>query len=612
LEINDLTLGIIGSGGDGVISAGEIMVSSASSEGLYCFMLKSFGPQIRGGESSCQVRISTEQVLSQGDEVDVMVVFNWQDFKRFQSEIGLNRDAIIFYEENDPTPEDELPLPKDNNYRLFKVPFIKISKESVGSVLGKNIVSLGMLSEMFNISKEGIRKAVVSRFTKKGEEVVQKNLKAFEAGINYVKNIKLNDDFPVLNYEKTDPKLVLSGNDAIAYGALFAGCRFFAGYPITPSSEIMERFSIELPKVGGVFVQTEDEIAAASMVIGASFAGKKAMTATSGPGISLMCESIGLASIAEIPSVFVNVQRVGPSTGVPTKSEQADLQQALYGTHGAAPRVVIAPADVEDCFDCAVEAFNIAEKYQMPVLILSDQFIGQRIESVRKINFKRFQIEEREVPAEKDLSDGNYLRYKLTKSGISPMSYPGIKGGEYLASGIEHTESGAPSSEYLNHEKMNEKRFKKYTEIRTDLKFIRRYGPYDAEVGIIGWGSSKGVIKEAVINANEQGYKIAALIPQVLYPLPYKQFDQFLAPLKKIIVAELSYSGQFYKYLRGHFDLPKDTVLLKRSGAKPFTVNEIYKTIKEVFEEWDQIIQKKTTKEISDQFGVPDVETLVL
>lgn len=225
------------------------------------------------------------------------------------------------------------------------------------------------------------------------------------------------------------------GNEAVAYGALYAGCRFFAAYPITPASEVMEFISREIPKFDGVMVQAEDEIAAAGMCIGASFNGVKAMTATSGPGLSLMSEMLGLSSMAEIPLVIVNVQRVGPATGIPTKSEQSDLQQALYGTHGDANRVVIAPVDVEDCFDVTVEAFYIAEKYQIPVIILSDQFIGHRKETVRRIELgehdgftKRF---ERITPAKRKLE--NYRRYRFTETGISPMTRPGIKGEQYTA-----------------------------------------------------------------------------------------------------------------------------------------------------------------------------------
>lgn len=371
--------------------------------------------------------------------------------------------------------------------------------------------------------------------------------------------------------------MVISGNEAIALGALAAGVDFFAGYPITPATEIMEYLAKLMPLQGGVWVQSEDEIAAIGMALGASYAGKRAMTATSGPGLSLMNEMIGLASLAEIPLVIVDVQRAGPSTGMPTKTEQADLQQALYGTHGDAPRVVIAPADVEDCFNVAADAFCIAEEYQIPVIILSDQFIGQRKESVPRLDPGRVRTCDRRLPDERELED--YRRYTLTDSGISPMSIPGLANGEYTAAGLEHDERGLPVSTTEMHEEMNAKRFRKLEALRRDWKYTRRYGPPDAEIGIIGWGSTKGAIKEAVQWAEAEGRRVTGLVPQLIYPLPYQDMDSFLKPLKKVVVVEMSYSAQFLKYLRANFKLPDDVVLLKRSGGRPFTAEEVYEKI---------------------------------
>ena len=334
-----------------------------------------------------------------------------------------------------------------------------------------------------------------------------------------------------------------------------------------------------MPLHDGVWVQSEDEIAAIGMALGASFAGKRAMTATSGPGLSLMNEMIGLASLAEIPLVIVDVQRAGPSTGMPTKTEQADLLQALYGTHGDAPRAVIAPADVEDCFRVAMEAFCIAEEYQLPVIILSDQFLGQRKESVRRFDPRSVKTCGRLIPSKEEMKE--YRRYVLTESGVSPMSYPGIAGGEYTAAGIEHDELGELASTSEMHETMNAKRFRKLEALRRDWKFTRRYGPPDSEIGIIGWGSTKGAIKEAVLRAQANGLKVAGMVPQLIYPMPYEDLDSFLRPLKKVIVVEMSYSAQFLKYLRGTFRLPDDVELLKRSGGRPFSAGEIYEKIEQ-------------------------------
>jgi 2-oxoglutarate ferredoxin oxidoreductase subunit alpha len=335
-----------------------------------------------------------------------------------------------------------------------------------------------------------------------------------------------------------------------------------------------------MPKVGGYLVQTEDELAAIGAVIGGSFAGVKSMTATSGPGLALMTEMLGLASMAEIPAVIIDVQRGGPSTGLPTKSEQSDLWQALWGSHGDAPRVVLAPADVEDCFHATVAAFNIAEEAQMPVIVLSDQFIAQRRETLSMLTLDHESVG-RQVPSAGELRD--YKRYRDTKSGISPMTWPGMKGGEYQTNGLEHDEDGSPTSMHIVHEKMNAKRYRKLRPVRARYSFYRQYGPDEADVGIICWGSSKGPVKEAVLKANGKGQKVSAFVPQLLYPFPHHEFKQYVRGVKDIIVIELSYSAQFYKYLQTFLELPDGhTFLFKRSGGKNLTVNEVEERLAKV------------------------------
>jgi len=577
---NELTFGLVGSGGDGVLTAGNMFVQAAARDGLYTFMLKSFGPQIRGGESSCRIRLSTEQVLSQGDKLNVLATFNWRDVLRFKTEIHLEDDAVIFVDEAEKKePPEELA-----GYRRVVVPASSISIEILGTARSKNMAMVGILAEACNLPIDGVRRAVQKKLAKKGADLVEKNLAIIEAGQTWVRENLKGESFPRLEYEATEPKIVMTGNDAIGYGALYAGCRFFAGYPITPATEVLQFVAKHMPKFGGVVVQAEDEISAMGMVIGASFAGKKAMTATSGPGMSLKTEGIGLACLAEIPCVIVNVQRAGPSTGIPTKTEQADLQQAIYGTHGDAPRVVIAPSDVEDCFDVTVEAFYIAEKYQIPVVILSDQFVGQRIESVNRdglLSVSGFTaVTKRRKPHRDELED--YKRFKITPNGVSPMTWPGIEGGQYSTAGIVHDEKGDPSSVMETHWAMCEKRARKFDDISKELQFIRHYGDKDAEIGIIGWGSTKGVIKETVFRAMDQGLKVQAVIPQILYPMPEVKLKEFLAPIKKLIVAEVSYSGQFLHYLRSYLDLPDKTYSLARPGGTPLDMAELYDKLMEI------------------------------
>ncbi len=589
MESKELTVAIVGSGGDGVVSAGEIITRAAAREGLYCFLLKSFGPQIRGGESSIKVRMSSDELFSHGDFVDVLMVFNWADFGRFKKEIIPAKNAVFLMEEKDKTPADKIPVSDLDSYRLIKVPFNHLASTVAGSALAKNIVALGVLAELFNVPKKGLIGAIEKKFAHKKREVIDKNINALQVGIDWAReNVSDRDTLPRFVYEAQSSKIMISGNEAVALGALYAGLDLFAGYPITPSSEVLEMLGRELPRFGGEMVQVEDEMAAIGVAIGASFAGKKAMTATSGPGVSLMGEMIGLASITELPLVLVNVQRVGPSTGIPTKTTQADLQQALYGTHGDAPRVILAPSDVEDCFDVTVEAFYIAEKYQIPVLILSDQYLGQRIETIRKEALYEEGDEygflsryHRDTPTEEELK--NYQRYRYTESGVSPTTYPGIPGGEYTAAGIEHDVVGWPTSEVDVLEKNNEKRFKKFELIRKELKFTRHYGPDDAEVGIITWGSMKGAVKEAVLRLNAQGRKVSALVPQVIYPICRECISDFVAGKKKVIIAEMSYTAQFYKYLRSHLDIPLDIIeTLKAPIGTPAKVSDVIAKLEEV------------------------------
>ncbi|HTO87755.1 MAG TPA: 2-oxoacid:acceptor oxidoreductase subunit alpha [Thermoanaerobaculia bacterium] len=576
---NDLTIAMVGSGGDGVVTMGNLVAQAAAREGLHVIETEAYGPQIRGGETSCTVRVASREIYAQGDTVDVLVVFGWESFGRFRGEISAAADAVILYEAADETQFEKLDLPLGEHARWLPIPFQQLAKDA-SAAGAKNIVTLGILAELFGLPSDALRRAIEKRFSKKKASVAEANLKAFDAGRDFARSVTQEVGHKELAYEPAEPRLLLSGNEAAAIGALHAGCRFFAGYPITPSSEILHFLSEWMPRFGGAFVQTEDELAAIGAVIGASFAGVKAMTATSGPGLSLMIEMLGLASMAEIPTVVIDVQRGGPSTGNPTKSEQSDLLQALYGTHGDAPKVVLACSDVEDCFHATVEAFNIAEEFQLPVLVLSDQSVGQRRETLSASALVH-EVRDRVKPAPSDLT--GYERYRETDDGVSPMAVPGMRGGMYQTNGLEHDEAGRPTSLHLTHEKMNAKRYRKLLPIRERHAFFRRYGPARADVGIVCWGSSKAAVKEAVLEANARGERVAAFVPQTIYPFPKHQFQEFLSGIEDLLVVELSYTAQFYKYLRTFLTLPEGrTHVFKRSGGKELTVAEVAQEIDKV------------------------------
>ena len=576
----DLIVGIAGAGGDGVVSAGELVLGVAAQQGLFGMLVKSFGPQIRGGESSIRLRLSTEPVLAQGDELDVLIAFNWADYGRFRNELVPNPQTIIYVDEQDKTPESDLPLPEALRAGVHRVPFEKLAVDKAGTALAKNIVAVGVLAGALGLPKAGFEGAISRRFAKKGQKVVDANVAALDAGCSIASEHRRES--VRLEAKAGEPLMMISGNDATGFGAVVAGCRFLASYPITPQSEVMEYLSRELPKFGGTMIQGEDELASITMAIGASYAGVKSLTASSGPGIALKLEALGLASIAEIPLVVLNVQRVGPSTGIPTKSEQADLLQGIYGTHGDASKVVVGTTDVEDCFSVTVDAFNIAEEYQTPVLILSEQFLGHRTEVVRPFDLSKVTIVDRKRPTAEQLAAAGhphgFRRFEYTADGVSPMPVPGMVGGSYLNSGLEHDIVGAPVSGAVGHQKMSEKRWKKLDSVAERYRHLTIVaGEPDADVGILAWGSSKGAVLEALGALRERGVKARAVIPRLLHPFPTALIEPHLEQLRTVHVVELSYSAQFYMYLKSQLraDLGGRLVSHARAGGAPLGVNEV-------------------------------------
>lgn len=576
----NLIVGIAGAGGDGVVSAGELVINVAAQEGLFGMLVKSFGPQIRGGETSIRLCLSTEPVLAQGDELDVLIAFNWADYGRFRSELVPNAETIIVVDEQDNTPEDQIPLPEPLKAGIRRVAFEQLAADKAGTALAKNIVAVGVLAGALGLPQEGFARAIARRFAKKGTKVVESNVAALDAGFAIASQYRREGVSLVPN--ANEPLMVISGNDATGFGALAAGCRFIASYPITPQSEVMEYLSRELPKFGGTMIQGEDELASITMAIGASYAGVKSLTASSGPGISLKMEAIGLASVAEIPLVVLNVQRVGPSTGIPTKTEQADLMQGIYGTHGDASKVVVGTTDVEDCFWVTADAFNIAEEYQTPVLVLSDQFIGHRTEIVRPFDLTQLKVVDRKRPSDAELAAVDhrrgFQRYAYTADGVSPMSAPGMAGGSYLNSGLEHDVVGAPASGVVAHQMMTEKRWKKLATVAERYPHLTVVaGERDADVGIMAWGACKGAVLEAVAALRERGVRARAVVPRLLAPFPTARVEAVLEGLRTIHVVELSYSAQFYTYLRSQLraELAGRLVSHARAGGMPLGVHEV-------------------------------------
>ncbi|HEV2472391.1 MAG TPA: hypothetical protein VGS41_06995, partial [Chthonomonadales bacterium] len=373
--------------------------------------------------------------------------------------------------------------------------------------------------------------------------------------------------------------ITINGNSMLAIGALAVGMRFYAGYPITPASEIMEYFARELPRFQGSVVQAEDEIAALGMCLGASYSGVKAMTASSGPGISLMVEQINLAGQAEIPVVIADVQRGGASTGMPTKTSQGDLNLAVYGVHNESPRIVLAASSVQDCFCAAVDAFNLSERYQCPVLLLSDQSLATRKQTIPPPDLSAVTVCDRAAPSAEVLEAG-YARYKETATGISPMSTPGTPQGAYISTGIEHDEAGDPGYTADLARRMKEKRFRKLSTLLQEQgdRFVTIWDEgSEFDVGVIAFGSTEGAIREAIRRAASEGYSVGHAHVRLLCPLPAGPIESFAKRCKRLLVPELNFSGQFAGLLRTHTDLKFHSY--RRDDGTPLLPNEVYREI---------------------------------
>jgi len=589
----DFAVRFAGEGGEGVLSAGELFAQVAARTEYHVFTYITYPAEIKGGFSMIQIRIRDSAIYSMGSSMNYLVAFNQQAYDRTVSH--LTKGGTLIYDPDTVVPTEDLEA------TCYPIPFTKIVHELTGGKLGKNVVALGALGNLFNIEKSVLEKLILDRYGDKGQDRIDRNLKSLHAGYEAGEKNNWERKFRL----EADPRakaqyMMISGNEACALGAIAAGCRFVAGYPITPATPIFETLTKLMPKVGGKAIQLEDEIASLSACIGASFAGEKAITPTSGPGLQLMGEQLNLASMLELPLVIVNVQRGGPSTGLPTKTEQSDLKFSIYGTAGEAPRIILAPSSVEDCFYQTIRAFNLSERLQMPVIVLTDQSIGYRkatvkipdlsniveldasvpIEHVSIPKAEKVEIVNRIVADKEELED--FKRFKDTEDGVSPLTIPGTPGGQYLASGLEHTETGKADYTPAMHIKMMKKRFKKLEKLSTALEHNppEYEGDESARIGVIGWGSTEGAIREARLLAEKRGIKFRHLHPKVISPLPESQIRHFLAGLKQVVMVEENYTGQFAHFIKAKFGI-RPIEIHKYEGV-PFTPEEIYTGIEKV------------------------------
>jgi len=566
-KISEAVIRIAGNSQDGIQAIGGFLARLAGRSEQEVMTFMTIPSTISGGPSIYQVRIGSGEVLSSGDEADVLLCFYQHSYEDHID--SLKKGGIVLYDSDHVEPKPEW----EKAYRHIGVPISGLTVEAIGGTAkdkGKNIFALGLVAKMFDLNVAKLEQLVTERFTGKDPSVLNNALAAFHAGYSHSLG-NVIELFQFLESRKKEtPQVVMTGNEALGYGLIAAGVRFGAGYPITPWSDVMELLRRELPKYGGTFVQCEDEIASISMALGASYAGGVAVTGSSGPGISLKTEALGWGVMAEMPLVICDIQRGGPSTGMPTNVEQSDLNIAVFGGHGDSPRVVLAPANVEDCFYVAIEAVNIARRYSVPVIILSDQGIATRIEAFPEPDLAKVCQD-----ISPDLTPvPDHKPYDLSApTGVTPHVAPGtrILSGKYpIVTGLEHDELGHPTGSPKLHMQMVAKRRKKLQPLGASLPVPAVYGPPEGNVLLVGWGSTQGPIKEAVDRARAAGDSVSSVHIRYLNPLP-PGLENIFAGFNHVFVVEMNDEG-LYGYgqlgglLRARFCDPKIRGINKTDG----------------------------------------------
>jgi 2-oxoglutarate ferredoxin oxidoreductase subunit alpha len=564
-----------GAAGDGIASVGESLAKIFARNGLHVYAYNSYQSVIRGGHVWWQMRAGSEKVYTQPENCHLLIALNQDTID--QHALGVEKGGGILFN------ADKLQVRSDqlvNGAQSMGLPMSKLAKLPIM----QNTVATGAFMFLTDLPLASLEKALQDRFGKKKAEMVQPNIDAARAGYEYAKahwkSLGLG-----LELSKTQ-RLVMTGNQGFAVGALAANCKFFSAYPMTPASSIMHFLAPHGPKHGMVMKQCEDEIASINMAVGAGQMGARAMTATSGGGFSLMTEAVGLAGMLETPVVVVNVQRGGPSTGLPTKTEQGDLFQVLGASQGEYPRIIFAPQTIEDAFQTTVESFNLAERYQCPVLMLSDLMLSEHTETVDKLDLN-VRVDRGDIVTQWNEATP-YLRYKITPSGISPRAYPGTKNATYVSASDEHNERGEVISDVFTdpvmRKKMMEKRMRKMDLAKKEVAKlfpVKLEGPADAEVTLVGWGSTYNLLHALSRRLTEEGTKVNILMIKVIAPFLSEEVAAILSTAKRPIMIENNYSSQMARLIRMEtgFDI-KDKIL--KYDGEPFPVGLAYQEIKKI------------------------------
>ncbi len=603
------SIAIAGSGGAGVMTAGTLLLDAAARAGLYGLMVRTSGPQIRGGEAAALLRLATRPVSTLDDRFDALVALDWQNLHRFADEIPLDAASLLVGDADAGEPPEAMRACRPAS---ASVPFRKLAKAAGGAWV--NMIALGLAGTLAGVPRAALEDALRASW-KRDAALLEANVAAIAQGMEQAAALARGvEPLPApLAAPGRAPhgRWLLSGNEAAGCGAIRAGVRFVAAYPITPATELLEWMAPALARVGGTLLQAEDELASVNMIVGASFGGVPSLTATAGPGLALMAEGIGLAVAAEVPIVVVDVMRGGPSTGIPAKSEQSDLSFAVDGLHGDAPRLVLAPTSIADCMATTEWAVQLAEALQAPAIVLADQFLGQSRAVIDRPTHapmvaKRLIAEApcAEAPATPGSAGSTsapataaastaakaaaavpspaaqaaaaappYRRYLDTPSGVSPMAVPGTPGTVYTADGLTHTERGIPSSQAADHRRQLDKRLRKLEQHDYGARWADVEG--DAPLAIVTFGSTTAAVREAIARAGARGCALRLVALRLIAPLRTEALAQALDGVREVYVVEQNHGGQLLRYLRGRADLPGRVSGLHRPGPLPLRPGEL-------------------------------------
>jgi 2-oxoglutarate/2-oxoacid ferredoxin oxidoreductase subunit alpha len=568
----DINVMVAGQGGDGSLTIISVLSELLTQRGYNLFIARDVASRIKGGHAAAMLRGSLVWRSCMGDSIDLLLAFDREAV--IKAAPLMAADGIIIFDGSDGSV-DQSDFPE--TLRVFEIPFGRYAVRDLRRDIFKNSLSFGLLTRVFCIEKEqaiGCLRHVMRRLP---DRVMEANLDAFALGLEFADDVGLSENGGPwrLNQAERNDHLLIGGNEALAFGFAVAGGRFFCGYPITPATEILEWLKKHLPDLGGVALQAEDELSAVNMAIGAAMTGVRTMTATSSPGFALMMEGISQSGAAEVPLVIVNSQRAGPSTGMPTKSEQTDIGMMVHGGNGEFPRIILVPGGPADCFDAGVRATNLAQKIQGPVIVAVDQAIAQDSRTVDCFDLDSVTIESGARIGVDELSQmDEYKRYAITDDGVSPWAVPGTPGGMTLMTGNERNEWGLVSTEPKNRKAMMDKRHRKIASVIDDLPLGRKWGDEGAEVGLLGIGMETGVVSEAIERLSDMGLSTKGLQPRTLWPVLDETFN-FIASCRVVYVVEHSMQGQLRQLLMSQGVSDKKLVGFRRYDGLQTRVGEL-------------------------------------